>query len=358
MATPQQRRLVLVGVMATIRTDELLTTAAFRGEVERVRAMLAHGASSTARSEQLCTALHWAVSMGHTEVAELLLGAGADTNARAADGSTPLHVAAREGDLAVAELLLAAGASPVICDSAGRDALTLALEFADEEVELAHTLRQARTAYNARLTDAAADAKARRKVEIVWEVDLLKAKGGADDGAAPSHGGGGMVDSGCGPDDALVDVGDGVGCAASEASVASAGTFSGDSAGTFSGDSAGTFSGDSAGTFSGDSAGTFSGDSALSAIGELTRALDRVGLAPGAAAPPAIEAAEGGASAFAASAAGPGTMVAAGSDEEEDGGADGDGGAFKPMPTGPTPLSEALDATALASLAEKLMAWK
>ena len=328
--------------MATIRTDELLTTAAFRGEVERVRAMLAHGASSTARSEQLCTALHWAVSMGHTEVAELLLGAGADTNARAADGSTPLHVAAREGDLAVAELLLAAGASPVICDSAGRDALTLALEFADEEVELAHALRQARTAYNARLTDAAADAKARRKVEIVWEVDLLKAKGGADDGAAPSHGGGGMVDSGCGPDDALVDVGDGVGCAASEASVASAGTFSGDSAGTFSGDSA----------------GTFSGDSALSAIGELTRALDRVGLAPGAAAPPAIEAAEGGASAFAASAAGPGTMVAAGSDEEEDGGADGDGGAFKPMPTGPTPLSEALDATALASLAEKLMAWK
>ena len=320
--------------MATIRTDELLTTAAFRGEVERVRAMLAHGASSTARSEQLCTALHWAVSMGHTEVAELLLGAGADTNARAADGSTPLHVAAREGDLAVAELLLAAGASPVICDSAGRDALTLALEFADEEVELAHTLRQARTAYNARLTDAAADAKARRKVEIVWEVDLLKAKGGADDGAAPSHGGGGMVDSGCGPDDALVDVGDGVGCAASEASVASAGTFSGDSA------------------------GTFSGDSALSAIGELTRALDRVGLAPGAAAPPAIEAAEGGASAFAASAAGPGTMVAAGSDEEEGGGADGDGGAFKPMPTGPTPLSEALDATALASLAEKLMAWK
>ena len=168
----------------------------------------------------------------------------------------------------------------------------------------------------------------------MWEVDLLKAKGGADDGAAPSHGGGGMVDSGCGPDDALVDVGDGVGCAASEASVASAGTFSGDSA------------------------GTFSGDSALSAIGELTRALDRVGLAPGAAAPPAIEAAEGGASAFAASAAGPGTMVAAGSDEEEGGGADGDGGAFKPMPTGPTPLSEALDATALASLAEKLMAWK
>jgi ankyrin repeat protein len=55
-----------------IRSDELLTTAAFRGEVERVRAMLDHGASTTARSAQtMCTALHWAVSMGHIEVAEV-----------------------------------------------------------------------------------------------------------------------------------------------------------------------------------------------------------------------------------------------------------------------------------------------
>ena len=55
-----------------IRTDELLTTAAFRGETERVRAMLDHGASASSRSAQtMCTALHWAVSMGHVEVAEV-----------------------------------------------------------------------------------------------------------------------------------------------------------------------------------------------------------------------------------------------------------------------------------------------
>ena len=55
-----------------IRADELLTTAAFRGETERVREMLEHGAASSARSEQLyTTALHWAVSMGHQEVSEV-----------------------------------------------------------------------------------------------------------------------------------------------------------------------------------------------------------------------------------------------------------------------------------------------
>ena len=54
-----------------IRSDELLTTAAFRGEAERVRQMLQHGAVSSARSELKTTALHWAVSMGHVDVAEV-----------------------------------------------------------------------------------------------------------------------------------------------------------------------------------------------------------------------------------------------------------------------------------------------
>ena len=65
-----------------IRTDELLTTAAFRGEVERVREMLDHGASSSARSQTMCTALHWAVSMGHMEVVEVR----ATTTPRASTG--------------------------------------------------------------------------------------------------------------------------------------------------------------------------------------------------------------------------------------------------------------------------------
>ena len=75
-----------------IRTDELLTTAAFRGDVERVRQMLAHGASSSARSDLKTTALHWAISMGHVEVAELLVEHGADVNAKNMNGKSSTFI--------------------------------------------------------------------------------------------------------------------------------------------------------------------------------------------------------------------------------------------------------------------------
>ena len=41
-----------------IRSDELLNTAAFRGEVDRVRDMLDHGAAAGARDTTMSTALH------------------------------------------------------------------------------------------------------------------------------------------------------------------------------------------------------------------------------------------------------------------------------------------------------------
>lgn len=56
---------------APIRSDELLATACFRGEVDRVRDMLDHGAATNARGEHMTSAMHWAVSMGHVEVAEV-----------------------------------------------------------------------------------------------------------------------------------------------------------------------------------------------------------------------------------------------------------------------------------------------
>ena len=54
-----------------VRTDEYLITAATRGDLARVKDYLDHGAVSSARNHHLLTALHWAVTMGHTEVAEV-----------------------------------------------------------------------------------------------------------------------------------------------------------------------------------------------------------------------------------------------------------------------------------------------
>ena len=164
---------------AVLRTDELLTTAAFRGELERVREMLDHGAVCDARSERLTTALHWASSMGHLEVCALLIERGADTNARNATGETPLHVAAKEGDGETVDFLLDKGADPRLCNSAGRTALDLALEFADDEVELIDSLRQAQAQADSRflghVNGNGTDKPSRPKVQIVWESDLKAA---------------------------------------------------------------------------------------------------------------------------------------------------------------------------------------
>ena len=175
-------------VLESIRTDELLTTAAFRGETERVRQMLAHGAVSSARDQLKTTALHWAVSMGHLEVAELLVEHHADLNARAADGCAPLHVAAREGDAELVTFLLDAGANPSLCNSAGSTALDLALSFADEEVDMIHGLRTALRSHEARLLTSRTKAVVQSADESVFASSDVKPV---------------MVSSGCGPDEPL-----------------------------------------------------------------------------------------------------------------------------------------------------------
>ena len=162
--------------MPVIRSDELLTTAAFRGETERVRQMLRHGAASSAPGEHKSTALHWAVSMGHVDIAEvgfaipqyytphavvmnpsltglrerisqLLIEHGANVNAAAANGNAPLHIAAAEGDATMATLLLDTGASPTLCNQSGLTALELA---DDDALDLIHVLRNAQREHEVR----------------------------------------------------------------------------------------------------------------------------------------------------------------------------------------------------------------
>ena len=172
---------------APVRTDELLVQAASRGEVDRVRALLDHGAVAAGRNHYLLTALHWAVTLGHTEVVQLLLDRGADLNARSRDGHTPLHMAAREGDPAMTALLLAAGADTELRNNQQQTALDLALTFAEDEPDVAHALRRAQVDRAARLQQAGS-ANDRPTV--------LASSGGPAASAAATH----SASVGCGPD--------------------------------------------------------------------------------------------------------------------------------------------------------------
>jgi hypothetical protein len=102
--------------------------AAYRGQGEAVKWLLAHGARINNGPLQW-SALHYAVYAGHGAVAGLLLERGADINALSTNGSSVLMMAVLEGHDDLVRLLLAKGADPGIKNMRGEGALDWAFMF-------------------------------------------------------------------------------------------------------------------------------------------------------------------------------------------------------------------------------------
>lgn len=81
-----------------------LDTAAVRGNLEEVQALLEGGADPNIPCEKGATPLHDAVGQGHIEVVRLLLKSGASPNIRSDFGGTPLEWATRRGLKEIASL--------------------------------------------------------------------------------------------------------------------------------------------------------------------------------------------------------------------------------------------------------------
>lgn len=96
-------------------TKPPLVDAAFNGQTERVRKLLADGADVSARDWREYNALHWASMGGHSEMVQLLLDHGADiretTGKSDTDGLTPLGMAAASSEKETVRVLVAAGAT-------------------------------------------------------------------------------------------------------------------------------------------------------------------------------------------------------------------------------------------------------
>jgi uncharacterized protein len=111
-----------------------LHLAAFFGQDDAVRLLLARGADPDARGTGWMTGtpLNSATSARHAAAVELLLEAGADPDAVQRGGWTPLHSAAHNGDARAVELLLAHGAHPTATDDEGRSVADMAAESGDD----------------------------------------------------------------------------------------------------------------------------------------------------------------------------------------------------------------------------------
>jgi hypothetical protein len=104
--------------------DTPLMIAAFKGNVEIAKLLIAKGAKVDLKSANGITALHVAATQGQAGVAEVLINRGSDVQAKTNEGLTPLFLAATRGNNPgyekVIELLLRAGATPDslwACDS-------------------------------------------------------------------------------------------------------------------------------------------------------------------------------------------------------------------------------------------------
>ena len=87
-----------------------LMYAVDRGDVARVRWLIARGAPTELADSRGATACTWASHWGHVDILRALIAAGANVNAAGHAAPTALFVASREGHVEVVRVLLAAGA--------------------------------------------------------------------------------------------------------------------------------------------------------------------------------------------------------------------------------------------------------
>lgn len=87
-----------------------LQWAAFQGDLEEAKRLIARGADVNAENNYGVNAMLLAADIAHTELIKLLLKHGADANTANPDGETPMHLVARAGNVEAAKVLLKAGA--------------------------------------------------------------------------------------------------------------------------------------------------------------------------------------------------------------------------------------------------------
>lgn len=146
--------------------------AAFNGQTQILKMLLARGADRDSQNRFAATPLLMAASANHTQEILLLIEAGANVSLPQYTYTYPLHLAAEKGNYEAARALLAAGAQADVETSKGHTPLQLALEKG--HAKLAQLLVQ----HGARIKPA--DKRALGRARLMGIEQLVQA------GAAPA----------------------------------------------------------------------------------------------------------------------------------------------------------------------------
>ena len=122
-------------ITALSGNDAALQTAAFKGDLGEVQALIENKADVNAVNKDGATPLFMAAQGGHREIMALLLDHGADAKqARRNDGVSPLYIAAQQGHREIVALLLNHGADAKQGTTNGRTALHVAAFHGHREI--------------------------------------------------------------------------------------------------------------------------------------------------------------------------------------------------------------------------------
>lgn len=114
---------------ATLHSNALFC-AAYKGDIAKVKELLASGTDVNTTNSHGYTALIFAVKAEQTKMVKLLIKAGADANIinDSVEDTTALTIAIKKNNLKIMKLLLEAGANANVADEGGQTPLELAVE--------------------------------------------------------------------------------------------------------------------------------------------------------------------------------------------------------------------------------------
>jgi ankyrin repeat protein len=119
--------------------------AAYKGNQEIIKILLAKGADINAKTAQGFTPLYVASEVGHTESAQTLIAGHADINIQISEGLTPLHIAAQNGHKQIVlHLLLAKEGMNVINRKTRTGLIPYDLALQRKHMEIASLLAEAK----------------------------------------------------------------------------------------------------------------------------------------------------------------------------------------------------------------------
>jgi len=142
--------LIISPANSQVNINDGLVQAAYKGEIRKIRSLIAKGADIHQTDHKGKTALIASSTQGHLDIVEILLSKGADVNFQPKKGLNSLMLSSLKGHKEIVDALLAKGADVNFEAKGGFTALTFSSLHGHKEIVNALLINGAKVDHQAR----------------------------------------------------------------------------------------------------------------------------------------------------------------------------------------------------------------